>query len=210
MATRTEQSYNRPIAIAVIEGATTPNPGTVNAVALSTLTGGWMRWTGTQWVPVHHAPHGTLAILTAQVATGSIAADNVILSAKIPAGLCRTGQLFRYSLYGFSGLLGVALTFRLRAGTTGTTSDATAWTSITSAAQLLGARAGYDGFATLRAAGGSGILFADGKGFGGTNTLPTNTAVEVAVNTNADWYLSLCVTATLGAFNVGHASIEAA
>lgn len=43
------QSYFKPLVAAIAEGATTPDPGTTNAVALSTTTGAFMRWTGTEW-----------------------------------------------------------------------------------------------------------------------------------------------------------------
>lgn len=49
MATRTQQSTTRPAPLALTEGATTPNPGTVNALAWSITVSGWMRWTGTKW-----------------------------------------------------------------------------------------------------------------------------------------------------------------
>ncbi len=38
--------------LAVADGATTPNPGVVNALALSSTTGAMMRWTGTKWTPL--------------------------------------------------------------------------------------------------------------------------------------------------------------
>lgn len=49
MTSRAQQSLTRPVVLAVIEGSTTPNPGTLNAVALSTLTGLFMRWNGSYW-----------------------------------------------------------------------------------------------------------------------------------------------------------------
>ncbi len=49
MATKAQQSYIRPVVASVAEGATTPDPGTTNAVLFSTSTGMFMRWTGTVW-----------------------------------------------------------------------------------------------------------------------------------------------------------------
>lgn len=52
MATRNDQSTSKPVQLAVTEGGTTPNPGTTNAVAFSTITNTLMRWTGSAWTAV--------------------------------------------------------------------------------------------------------------------------------------------------------------
>jgi hypothetical protein len=49
VAATSQQSALRPVQLAVAEGATTPNPGTTNALAWSTTLGGMVRWTGTAW-----------------------------------------------------------------------------------------------------------------------------------------------------------------
>lgn len=49
MATRSQESTTRPVQLAPAEGATTPNPGTSNALVWSTSAVAWMRWTGTHW-----------------------------------------------------------------------------------------------------------------------------------------------------------------
>lgn len=50
MPARTQQSFTRPVVLPVIDGSTTPNPGTVNAVAMSSVSGMFMRWTGSYWL----------------------------------------------------------------------------------------------------------------------------------------------------------------
>jgi hypothetical protein len=52
MATRQQQSSERPVQMALADGASTPNPGTTNAVLYSTTTNSWMRWTGSAWICV--------------------------------------------------------------------------------------------------------------------------------------------------------------
>jgi hypothetical protein len=52
VSTRAAQSYTKPVTAAIAEGATTPDPGTVGAVALSDTTGAFMRWTGTAWTAI--------------------------------------------------------------------------------------------------------------------------------------------------------------
>lgn len=49
-------SFFCPVTVPIEDGDTTPNPGTVNALALSTVTLGLMRWTGTIWTALHGAP----------------------------------------------------------------------------------------------------------------------------------------------------------
>lgn len=46
---RAQQSFTHPVVAAITEGAVSPNPGTTNTVALSSVTGAFMRWTGTAW-----------------------------------------------------------------------------------------------------------------------------------------------------------------
>jgi hypothetical protein len=49
VSVRAQQSLIRPVVLSIVEGSTTPNPTTVNAVALSTLTGLFMCWNGSYW-----------------------------------------------------------------------------------------------------------------------------------------------------------------
>jgi len=49
MTTRAQQSATKPVVLAIAEGATTPNPGVVNAVAFSSTTLVFMRWNGSAW-----------------------------------------------------------------------------------------------------------------------------------------------------------------
>jgi hypothetical protein len=52
MSTRSQQSFIKPVVLAVSEGATTPNPGIVNTLVLSSTSGMYMRWTGSVWTGV--------------------------------------------------------------------------------------------------------------------------------------------------------------
>lgn len=61
MATRSQQSFFRPIMLDIDDGDTTPNPGVVNSMALSSVTLGFMRWTGTIWTAVRAAPRALQA-----------------------------------------------------------------------------------------------------------------------------------------------------
>lgn len=56
MSARSHQSALRPVQLAVAEGATTPDPGTSNALAWSTTLGGMARWTGTAWTAYPTVP----------------------------------------------------------------------------------------------------------------------------------------------------------
>lgn len=60
MSTRAAQSYTQPVTAAVAEGATTPDPGTTNAVLLSSTTGAFMRWTGTSWTAIGGSGGGSV------------------------------------------------------------------------------------------------------------------------------------------------------
>ena len=52
MGARAEQSYSKPVVLAIAEGATSPNPGVTNAIAFSSTTLVFMRWNGTAWTAV--------------------------------------------------------------------------------------------------------------------------------------------------------------
>ncbi len=49
MTTRARQSNTKPVVLAIAEGATSPNPGVVNAIAFSSTTLVFMRWSGSAW-----------------------------------------------------------------------------------------------------------------------------------------------------------------
>ncbi len=49
MTTRAQHSNTKPVVLAIAEGATSPNPGVVNAVAFSSTTLVFMRWSGSAW-----------------------------------------------------------------------------------------------------------------------------------------------------------------
>jgi hypothetical protein len=50
LSARAQQSFIRPVILALVDGSTSPNPGTANAVAMSSVTGVFMRWTGSYWL----------------------------------------------------------------------------------------------------------------------------------------------------------------
>ncbi len=70
MTARNQQSLIRPVVLSVVEGSTTPNPSTVNAVALSTLTGLFMRWNGSSWTALGTALFFTSATVDFGFASG--------------------------------------------------------------------------------------------------------------------------------------------
>jgi hypothetical protein len=91
-------SFFCPATAAIDDGDTTPNPGTVNAIALSTVTMGLMRWTGAAWTALHAAPRamqvdldfGHAAGGESTTATATVTAAWVTASSPIsctPAGL---------------------------------------------------------------------------------------------------------------------------
>lgn len=67
MTARGLQSYQRPLSAAIALGDITPNPGAAGAVAYSTTTGGFVRWSGTAWAS---AAGPSPALLTAVYTTG--------------------------------------------------------------------------------------------------------------------------------------------
>lgn len=52
MTATAQQSYTRPLVKAVAEGDSSPDPGVVGAVLMSSTTGALMRWTGAVWTRV--------------------------------------------------------------------------------------------------------------------------------------------------------------
>jgi hypothetical protein len=65
MSARQQHSYTTFVTKAIADGATSPDPGVVGAVALSTTTGTLMRWTGTAWDSVGQPNDATLDALAA-------------------------------------------------------------------------------------------------------------------------------------------------
>ncbi len=55
---KAQQSYIKPLVLAVAEGATTPNPGITGVVVLSSTTGSLMRWGGSAWTTAGGASTG--------------------------------------------------------------------------------------------------------------------------------------------------------
>jgi hypothetical protein len=151
---------------------------------------------------------GQLGSLTAP---SSGTGTRVFLSVPISPLLGVAGQTFRIRTQGNSATAGgTTLIFRVYVGTNGTTSDTVAWVSTTSAAIVTNLRAGFDGVLTIRTVGGSGSVQCECLGFANTVLLPTATAAPAAitVNTTAQWYISLGVTAS-GTFVAQQALVAA-
>lgn len=70
MSARSQQSFVSPVVRAIAEGATVPNAGAAGAVAYSSITGGYVRWSGTAWDSVRAAPRAVQAYLDFAHASG--------------------------------------------------------------------------------------------------------------------------------------------
>lgn len=151
---------------------------------------------------------GVLGNITAPVNAGGTGAATAVLAAQVPANI-GVGQPFLLRLSGNAAGAGT-VTFRVHAGTNGTTADATVWTSTTSAALATNQRAGFDGLITLRTAT---TVQCECVGFANTATLPTVTATPAtaAVVSTSPWYITLSVTGSAlgGGFNAQQAVVQA-
>lgn len=156
-----------------------------------------------------HIITGSIGNLTAPSAT-SLTTITALLSVRVPARAVAVGQMFRFRLIGNSSSTGT-LIFRVLAGATGTTSDAQAWQSTTSAAQAANQRAGFEGVLTVRSTGATGTVQAEGLGHAGTALLQTVVAAPTTptVNTTNAWFITLAVTCSFGAFTAQQAVVEA-
>lgn len=149
---------------------------------------------------------GNLASTAATVGTSNTA----LLTVDIPANVTEVGQSFRLSLFGTSSASGT-VTFRVHAGSNGSTSDTQVWQSITSVNQANNQRAGFDGLLTVRAIGTGGTVQCEGLGFAHTAVLPTvvNAATAPTVNTTNIWSITLAVACSNGIFTAQQAVVEA-
>lgn len=78
MSTRQQQSFTRPVTAIIAEGSPTPNPGTLNALALSTLTNTFMRWNGSTWTSL--GPSGGVPTRVAADLAYVVPADQQVLA----------------------------------------------------------------------------------------------------------------------------------
>lgn len=127
--------------------------------------------------------------------------ERLLYRQELAAGSLKLGDQFRGRLFGASSSNGT-LIFRLRVGTLGTTSDPEVWRSITSAAQAANQRAGLEFIATIRQAGASGILQAEGLGFAHAALLPTFVAAPsiISIDTTKKNWMSMTVVCSSGIF----------
>lgn len=156
-----------------------------------------------------HLISGSIGNTAATVVT-STTADTLLLAARIPANSLSVGQVLRVSTIGVSSSTGT-LIFKVHIGTAGSTADAVAWTSITSAAQVANQRAGFDGFLTVRTLGSGGTVQCEALGFAQAALLPTlvAAAATAAANTTVVLFVTLSVTCSVGTFTAHHAVVEA-
>jgi len=134
--------------------------------------------------------------------------ETLLHKATIAANSVKIGDTFNIILSGVSSSTGT-LIFRVRVGATGTTGDAQAWVSTTSAAQAANAWGTMQVLLTVRSIG-VGTVQASGVSFAGAVVLPqlAGAAATASVTTTATWYVDICVTCSVGTFTAHNAIIE--
>lgn len=141
------------------------------------------------------------------VSSGS--AEKILCQALVPIGSFGVGAQAHGRIIGVSSSVGT-LTFRLRIGGAGTTSDQQVWASVASAAQVANQRAGMEFWMTVRQGGVSGICQAEGEARAGALTLPSVVAAvqTYPFNTTVAQYISMTVVCTNGTFTAHQGFIE--
>ena len=159
---------------------------------------------------VGDATSGVADFVLATTAATSGTGETLLFKVPIPANSVRVGQTFRIKMAGASSSTGT-LIFRTRIGTAGTTGDAQAWISTTSAAQVANAHAGFDILMTVRSIGTAGTVIADGSAHAGAVMLPTliGAPATAAVNTTVTEYIDVTCTCSVGTFTAQVGVIEA-
>jgi hypothetical protein len=130
-----------------------------------------------------------------------------VLTAAVPADL-PAGTNIRVKLYGYA-TTGTTVSFRIYAGSAGTTSDTAVWTSTVSPNLTTNQRAGFDGLLTLRS---TTSVICEAHGYANTTLLPAETAAPVFanINTGSTWYVTLATEIKLaGGFSTVIALIDA-
>lgn len=147
------------------------------------------------------------AVLAAAAATSGIT-ETLLHRLQVPVGAA-VGDAYRIKLTGNSSSTGT-LIFRCRVGALGTTGDAQAWVSTTSAAQVANARAGVELLLVVRVIGATGSVMVDGVAYAGAVVLPTliGAPATATVVTTAAWWIDVDCTCSSGTFTAQVASIE--
>lgn len=135
--------------------------------------------------------------------------ETVILTASIPAGSVSVGDTFEMYAFGISSSTGT-VTFRVRAGANGTTSDSQVWIGTTSAAQVANRRSGLSGLLVVRSIGASGTVQCECLSFAHTALLPTvaSAVTTPTVNTTNNWVISITCTCSSGTWTAQSAYIS--
>jgi hypothetical protein len=157
-----------------------------------------------------HIITGAIGNLATTASVGSLT-EGVLLATRVPAKAATAGQVFRVRAIGNTSAAST-LTFRVRVGTSGSTTDAQCWLSVTSASIATNNRAGFDGLLTVRAAGSSGTVQCEALGFAAAVLLPTTVAAPAttSVNTTNPWFITLTATTSIsGGFVAQQAVVEA-
>jgi hypothetical protein len=139
--------------------------------------------------------------------TSSALIYKAVLTAAVPGGM-PTGTNIRVKLYGYATASGT-VSFRIYAGSAGTTSDTVVWTSTTSPTLSTNQRGGFDGLLTMRSATN---VICEAHGYGNTTMMPAATATPVtaSISTSNTWYVTLATEISLlGGFSTLIALVEA-
>lgn len=162
-----------------------------------------------KFVITPYSNSGALATLPAPAPTSGTS-ETLILKAAVPANSVQVGSTFAVECQGISSSTGT-VTFKVRAGANGTTSDNTAWTSITSAAQVANQRAGFRALLVVRSIGAGGSIECEGIGYAQAALLPAVVAavVTAAVATSAIWYIDITCTCSSGTWTAQQAVVNA-
>lgn len=154
-----------------------------------------------------HIITGSIGNLAA-TATANGTTATALLTARVPARAATVGQVFRVRVLGNCSSSG-SFTFHVHAGSSGSTADATTWTSVTSGTLAANNRAGFEGLLTIRSAT---TIQCEALGFGNTTLLPTTTAspATVTITTTNPWFITLAVTGSIASgFVAQQAVVEA-
>jgi hypothetical protein len=151
---------------------------------------------------------GTTAATLSTTAVTSGTGETLIFKAQIPANSVSVGDTFEMSIFGISSSTGT-VTFRVRAGANGSTSDTQVWIGTTSAATVANRRSGFNGLLVVRSIGASGTVQCECLAFAHTSQLPTVVAAVTTptVSTTAIWNIDITCTCTVGTWTAQSAFI---
>jgi hypothetical protein len=154
-----------------------------------------------------HNYTNTLAGTAATSGTG----DTAILASRIPANSVKAGDTFEVECHGISSSTGTVI-WRIHIGPSGVVGDATAWVSITSAAQVANQRTGFKGLVKVISIGAPGSALAEAVGYAQAAVLPTVVAAQANVTptTTADWFITISCTCSSGTVTAYAAIVKGA